>query len=123
MALKGVTSYNNGQYSFGTLRLGMHSSFVEAIKTKSISQNVLRTFIGRKEHIEGATHWLVNIEGVMAVLHIRSGKCYLCTVKGGSIPIWVESDIMAVDNYIQTKCYAYGILTDHDKREILRVRF
>jgi len=120
MALRGVTSYNNGQYEFGKPRLAMHNSFLGAIQMKSVHSSVVRSFIGRKEHLEGATHWLVNIQGVLAVLHIRQGRCYLCTVTG-SQPKWVECNIQAVDNFIQNQCYAYGILTDRDKHEIIKV--
>lgn len=123
MALKGVTSYNNGQYDFGKPRLAMHNSFIGALQMKSVKSSVLRSFVGRKEHLEGATHWLVSIEGVFAVLHIRKGKCFLCTVKGSMYAQWVSCDIRATDSFIQNQSYAYGILTDHDKREIMKVLY
>lgn len=123
MALIGVTSYNNGQYQWGKPRLAMHNSFLGAIQMKSVHSSVVRTFVGRKEHLESATHWMVSIEGILTVLHIRKGSCLLCTISEGKSPRWVSFNIQTVDNYIQNNCYAYGILTDLDKREIIRVRY
>lgn len=123
MALIGVTSYNNGQYQWGKPRLAMHNSFLGAIQMKSVESSVLRSFVGRKEHLEDATHWLVSVEGIFTVLHIRKGKCFLCSVRGSRCAQWVSCDIIATDSFIQNKSYAYGLLTEHDKREILRVRF